>query len=339
MTESPLVSVVIPAYNAARTLDATLLSACAQEYRALEIIVVNDGSTDATRAIAEDHAARDPRVRVLNQANAGLAAARNAGWRNARSDLIAFLDADDVWVRTKIERQVRVFMHGTDRLGLVYCGSVRINVDGRVTNRYPIPQVDGDVLAPLFGGNFVGNGSAAMISRAALIHADGFDAALRGADAEGCEDYLLQCRIAEKFHFGVVPDLLVGYRDAPGSMSSNRPRMLRSWLLVAEEMRDRHPHRTMAINFGVRSYATWLVLDALSNRDVRQFADLARLIMRLPGAIAFPIPLRDVPAEGLRRLRSRVRSWFQEQSRRQPAAGDARFTLWSEDGGDDASTV
>lgn len=122
MTEAPLVSVVIPAYNAAATLDETLRSVRSQTHRALEIIVINDGSTDDTGAIARRHAAIDGRVQVANQDNAGLAAARNAGWRRARSELIAFLDADDLWAPTKIERQIDALRSGGSMSGWSIAG-------------------------------------------------------------------------------------------------------------------------------------------------------------------------------------------------------------------------
>src|SRR4051812_20898906 len=105
MTDQQLVSVVIPAYNAAATLDETLRSVRSQTHGALEIIVVNDGSADGTGTIAQRHAAVDHRVQVVTQDNAGLAASRNAGWMRARSEVIAFIDADDLWAPTKIERQ------------------------------------------------------------------------------------------------------------------------------------------------------------------------------------------------------------------------------------------
>jgi len=84
--DDTLVSVVIPAYNAQATLDETLSSVCAQTHQTLEIIVVDDGSTDGTHALAERHAAADARIRVLHQANAGVAAARNAGWQHSRAE-------------------------------------------------------------------------------------------------------------------------------------------------------------------------------------------------------------------------------------------------------------
>lgn len=112
---APLVSVVIPCYNAARWLAGAIESALAQTWPATEIITVNDGSNDASPAIARGYQPRG--VRVVDQANRGAAAARNAGLRAARGQFIQFLDADDLLAPDKIERQMRVLAPGSpDRL-------------------------------------------------------------------------------------------------------------------------------------------------------------------------------------------------------------------------------
>src|SRR5438034_11633591 len=104
MSISPcLVSVVIPAFNASATIDETIRSVRSQSHRDLDIIVVDDGSIDDTVAIAQRHAAYDSRIRIITQCNAGVAAARNAGWRAARADFIALLDADDLLTPSKTE--------------------------------------------------------------------------------------------------------------------------------------------------------------------------------------------------------------------------------------------
>jgi glycosyltransferase involved in cell wall biosynthesis len=102
----PLVSVIIPARNAARTLAETLLSICAQSLAELEVIVVDDGSTDATADIVRCHAKDDPRIRLLQQRAIGVCAAKNTGARAARGEYLTFLDSDDLWDRSKLERQV-----------------------------------------------------------------------------------------------------------------------------------------------------------------------------------------------------------------------------------------
>ncbi|HYE37152.1 glycosyltransferase family A protein [Methylocaldum sp.] len=105
--DTPLVSVVIPAYNAMAFLRQTLDSVLAQTYDNLEVIVVDDGSTDGTSDLLHGYGER---ITVLRQANAGQAAARNYGARVARGDMLAFLDSDDLWDAAKIARQVELLV-------------------------------------------------------------------------------------------------------------------------------------------------------------------------------------------------------------------------------------
>ncbi len=104
MSVSPLVSAVVPAFNAEATIRATLDSILAQTFAGLEVIVVDDGSTDATVDVVRQ--IEDPRVRLVEQPNGGAAAARNLGIHHARGDWVAFLDSDDLWLPHKLERQL-----------------------------------------------------------------------------------------------------------------------------------------------------------------------------------------------------------------------------------------
>src|SRR5258705_9340291 len=120
----PLVSVILPVRDGESFIGDTLESALGQTYRNLEVVVVDDGSRDRTRAVVEAWAERDSRVRIFVQANAGVAAARNKAIAAARGEFIAPLDADDLWDPTKIERQVQR-MNGTgETTGFVYCWQV-----------------------------------------------------------------------------------------------------------------------------------------------------------------------------------------------------------------------
>src|ERR1051326_5639298 len=108
MTSPPLVSIIIPCFNAARWLPATLQSALAQTWPNLEVIVVDDGSTDHSAAIARRY--EGDRVRGVVQPNAGAAAARNTGLRHARGEFIQFLDADDLLAPEKIAKQMEALL-------------------------------------------------------------------------------------------------------------------------------------------------------------------------------------------------------------------------------------
>jgi len=123
------VSVVIPAFNAERWLKATVESVLSQDYENLELIVVNDGSTDSTQEVAERIS--DPRSRCIQQTNRGLSAARNTGIRAASGSYVALLDADDLFRSTKLSEQVEALEKRPD-LGVVTCGFELIDEDGKV---------------------------------------------------------------------------------------------------------------------------------------------------------------------------------------------------------------
>lgn len=331
MTDSPLVSVVIPAYNASATLDETLRSVRSQTHNTLEIIVVNDGSTDNTGAIAKRHAAKDDRVQVVTQNNAGLAAARNEGWRRARSDLIAFLDSDDLWAPTKIERQIQALQAAGQHVGLVYCWYARIDSQSTITAAWEGARLAGHVLEQILAGNFVGNGSSALVRRQALIDANGFDSGLRAAGAEGCEDWLLQCRVAERYRFAVVPEHLIGYRYLPNNMSSNQPRMLRSWMLAHDEMLARQPDHRDALKRGVRNYAGWAVRDALSVRGLKNLPALLLLLFRRYPSLGLKVLLKDIPSALIGKVRARLHRLHRGTAKSMNAESGRRFLIGNPD--------
>ncbi|WP_019833546.1 glycosyltransferase family 2 protein [Sphingomonas sp. PR090111-T3T-6A] len=308
MRSTELVSVVIPAYNASATIDETLRSVRAQTHAYLEIIVVDDGSKDDTLDIARRHAAMDPRIRVLSQANAGVAAARNFGWKSAHADLIAFVDADDLWAPTKIERQLHALLGGGKRVGLVYAWYQLIDGESRVLQPGGKPLFEGDVLDDIFCGNFIGNGSAVLVRRQVLIDTQGFESSLRAADAQGCEDLLFYCRAAERHHFAVIPDYLIGYRTLPDNMSSNLPRMLRSWMLVMDEMETRHADRHATLATGLRHYGAWLLFKALRTGRLDYFREVLSLLAGRDKGIALVAFWLDLPGWCVNAVRWRVQA-------------------------------
>jgi glycosyltransferase involved in cell wall biosynthesis len=334
--EGALVSVVIPAYNAAATLDETLHSVRTQTHRALEIIVVDDGSTDTTRALAERHAAADGRLRVLHQANAGVAAARNTGWQHARSDLIAFVDADDLWAPTKIDKQLRALLAGGERCGLAYCWMSRIDAAGAVIRDHGGTRHEGRVLDAILQTNFVGNGSAALVRRQALIDSGGFDSRLRAAGGEGCEDWLFYARVAGAYDFALVAEHLVGYRELPDNMSSNRQRMLRSHMLMCDQMRAQHPRQAQIVRLGLRNYAFWLLLDTRPRANLGASAAMWSVLLRGYPRVALRILLADLPLNSMQRLRNRLGRWRRGIAAPVAKGAGRRFLPRSADGGDPA---
>lgn len=233
MTSSPpLVSVIIPAYNAQATLGATLSSVQAQTHANLEIIVVDDGSTDKTHELAVAVQAKDSRVRLIRQVNAGVAAARNRAMFEARGEWIAPLDADDLWHPDKLRRQLsRLALN--PNAGVCYCWSVDIDLASRVTERrLLVPQFEGWVYEALLLDNFLSNSSSPLIRIGDARSVGGWDATLRDANAQGCEDWDIYLRLARVTPFMLEPGFLVGYRQSETAMSRDIWRMRRSHALV-----------------------------------------------------------------------------------------------------------
>jgi glycosyltransferase involved in cell wall biosynthesis len=251
----PLVSVIIPVLNAEATLAETLRSVAAQSYSNLEILIVDDGSTDATPVIAEAFCALEPRARLIGKENGGVASARNLGIAEARGEWVAPVDADDLWHPAKIERQVAAALAAPARPGFVYCWFRVIDGTGRIIGAGERWRVEGRALGPLAFRNIVGNGSALLLSRAAALEVGGYDESLRARQAEGCEDVALQLEIARRYPVAFVPEYLVGYRFQPDSMSRNADSMARSWQLAHERVRGEVPAKVLRFNAGVRSLA------------------------------------------------------------------------------------
>jgi glycosyltransferase involved in cell wall biosynthesis len=305
MDHLDLVSVIIPAFNAAVTIGETLLSVRSQTHRRLEIIVVDDGSEDLTPQIVLKHADEDRRVQLIQQPNAGVAAARNRGIAASTSSFVAPIDADDLWRPDKIERQLAALHQGGEAVALVYTWSAIIDRHSRIIGYSPGPTYTGMVLDNFLQGNFCGNGSCVLMRKQAIVEAGGYDPSLRARSAQGFEDFQLYFRIAARHEFAVVPDHLTGYRWMPTSMSADVLQMLRSWDLVSEEICSRYPERASTIR-ALRVY----FLGYLYDRGLK--AQRWRAALRLGAMLIQQRPLsgtKQVFLSPARRLARRIVSW------------------------------
>lgn len=246
-TDLPLVSVVIPAHNAERFVAQTLRSVLAQTYRNIEVLVINDGSTDRTEAIVRRFAQQDARVRLLTQSNAGVAAARNLGIQRARGQLIAPIDADDLWHLDNLAKQVEHLLKLPDSVGVVYSWSLDIDQQNQQTGGFHAARITGDVHATLLCHNFLGNASCTLIRRSCLVAVGGYSEQFQAQQIQGCEDWDLYLRLAERYEFGVVPEFLVSYRKLQHSMSYDYRRMANSHCLVLQTVQQRRPKLPMLL--------------------------------------------------------------------------------------------
>ncbi len=222
------VSVIIPAYNAEGTLEEPLESLLAQTHTEWEAIIVDDGSSDGTLALAEDHARRDSRLRVISQENAGVSVARNTGIAAASHDWLLFLDADDTIASEYLERMTRA-LERDDSLDAVHCGWCSLTPRGYRTC-ICIPKMEGDLFEELaLDWQFAIH--ACVVKKALVEEVGGFEPGLTTS-----EDWDLWQRVARTgARFGIVPELLAFYRMRRGSASKQAYRMLVDAVRVLEQ--------------------------------------------------------------------------------------------------------
>ena len=209
---APLVSVVIPNYNYARYLPAALDSVLGQTHTALDVMVVDDGSTDDSAAVLARY---DGRIRVLRQKNAGVSAARNNGIAASRGEAIAFLDADDVWDREKIAAQVERL--ADLQVGLVHCGIEFIDAQGQSLG-VDVAGEEGDILLPhaLLRAKTVRTGSSALVRKVCFDTVGSFDTGLSTS-----ADWDMWRRIAGTYRVAMVRRPLLKYRVHGAQMHKN----------------------------------------------------------------------------------------------------------------------
>lgn len=208
----PIISVVIPAYNAAHTILETIDSVLQQTFTDFELIVINDGSTDQTVELLEK--IQDLRLKVFSYSNGGLPVARNRGIARASGDYIAFLDADDLWTADKLELQFAA-LQTYPEAGVAYSWTCNMSQAGEAF--YPGHSVtySGNVYAQLLLGNFLASGSNCLIRRNVIASAGEFDPTLKSY-----EDWDYWLRLAARCPFIVVPKYQILYRQSSGAMSS-----------------------------------------------------------------------------------------------------------------------
>jgi glycosyltransferase involved in cell wall biosynthesis len=239
-SSNPLVSVIIPAFNASEHIRQTLESVLAQTYQAIEVIVVDDGSSDATTDIVKEFVKRDTRFQLFRQTNAGVGAARNTAIRKARGKYIAPLDADDVWFPEKLEKQVACMEQYGMETGLVYCWFSLVDAHGDFLGNAHQEGAEGRLRLALLLRNVVGGGSVPLLRATALEKIGLYLTRTEQGGAQGCEDWDLYLRIAEAFSVRVVPEYLVAYRQTSSSMSGQSEKMAASYAVVIHRARERN---------------------------------------------------------------------------------------------------
>ncbi len=230
----PEVSIIITVYNLATYLEEAIRSVLNQTYQDMEIIVVDDGSTDNTRELVMNFA--NPKINYIFQKNRGAGAARNTGIRASTGRYIAFLDADDVWLPQKLELQLKV-IESSPWASVIYCdmyfyGTTDYTLPETFFQQFKWPPPWGKVLDKMAIRSF-GIPSTLLVKRDVFEKIGLFDEGL-----PYCDDYDMLLRMAAYFEFEVLPTPLVKYRLHPSQISRNYAQVLMNHVIVFDKAKE-----------------------------------------------------------------------------------------------------
>ncbi|WP_353216644.1 glycosyltransferase family 2 protein [Sandarakinorhabdus sp.] len=308
MNNMPLISVIMPVYNVEEYVGEAIQSVIDQSFANWELLIIDDGGQDASMVICRMFT--DKRIRIISQANRGLAGARNTGIAAARGNYIALLDSDDRWDRNKLLMHM-IHLEADSSVDVSYAGSRMIDAAGQPLQTAMRPQLTGITAADILKRNPVGNGSAAVmrrssLNRAAFAHPDvpgrtcWFDESFRQS-----EDIELWLRLsaAHGCRFEGIDGLLTDYRIIAGGLSANIARQYESWeraiaksAQAAPQLIARHGRQAMAyqlrylarraIQLGDGGFAWSLSLQALRAGPAMMLAEPRKTLTTLAAALA-----------------------------------------------------
>lgn len=271
-----LVSVVIPCFNGERFVAEAVDSALGQTYRPVEVIVVDDGSTDGSPSVIRSYGSR---IRVVTQNNAGLPAARNAGIRASHGKYCAFLDADDYWHPVFLERMIAALE--ASHAGIAYCGWQNVGLPGPRGEPFVPPDYENEAkLEAMFGG-VRWPVHAAVVRRDVVDSVGGFD-----PQRKSCEDFAFWIRAATNYKLARVPHVLAYYRHhGEAQMTKNREKIAINHWQVQEEFLRENPKVVNALGKDkIAELTLGKLLDrgyeCYWNRDLTAARNIFRLVMK-----------------------------------------------------------
>jgi glycosyltransferase involved in cell wall biosynthesis len=295
----PKVSVIIPVYNSEVSVAETLSSVIAQTYRDLEIIIVDDGSTDNSIDICQQFP--DERIKIVHQKNRGLAGARNTGIRHAQGEFLAFIDSDDVWLSEKLEKHLLHF-YNSPQVGVSFSRSQFIDDQSKPVGIYQMPKLTNITPEYLFCRNPIGNGSAVVIRREVLT-AIKFEANLYGEVEDfyfddrfrQSEDIECWLRIALQTNWQIegIPEALTLYRLNSGGLSANILKQYESWEKILVKTQVYHPDFIKQWGNKARAYQLrYLARRATRQRETKMAVDLINQALKTHWQIIWEEPRR-----------------------------------------------
>lgn len=286
----PLVSIIMPAFNAEATISDSINSVLAQTYENYELIIADDGSLDATYKIISSY--KDPRIKYLYQDQSGVGcpgSARNLALASATGEYIAFLDSDDLWDPLKLEIQINYFINNHYHVDLIYTDYATFTSSAALALQadvYP-PQLFSSIFNNLLVKNYIP--TLTVMVKAQVIQ----DVGLFRIDLHGVEDWDLWLRISHKYRFHFIDTLLAYYRISDTSITGNRLRHLNNeFLLVEEYIANNLCHSPIVANaalaFLEAKRIKYLILYHHYSSSIRSFCILLfRLIKIYPVILPF----------------------------------------------------
>ncbi len=246
-TFKPIFSVVIPVYNVAEYIKKCLDSVLAQTFSSFEIVCVNDGSPDNSVELIQQYS--DPRIRIINQKNKGLAAARNTGINASRGIFVALLDSDDFWAPTKLSKHFR-HLQSDPQIGISYSASHFVDGKGQRLGIGQFPKTKNIGAKDIFCRNPIGNGSAPVLRKSMLNELavpaviDGeyrlqyFDENMRQSEDV---EFWLRASLKGQLKIEGIPEALTYYRVNMSGLSANLDQQYESWLYSVKQNRKISP--------------------------------------------------------------------------------------------------
>ncbi|MBW4664430.1 MAG: glycosyltransferase family 2 protein [Chroococcus sp. CMT-3BRIN-NPC107] len=257
------VSIIIPAYNAMTYLPETIQSVLQQTFTDFEVLIVDDGSSDNITEWA--NALTDKRIKLISQSNLGVSNARNTAINLARAEYIAFLDADDLWQPTKLEKQVH-FLDNNPNVGLVATWATLTNERGEPLSEVEIDFKQGNIRQQIIEINLIPCGSIPMVRRTCFKNTGLFDPTLCFG-----EDWEMWTKLAANYDFGLIKESLVYYRQHSRNSSNNYQKLLPDFDRLIKKMFDSVPKELQSIKaktYGrMNLYIAW---KSLENRDYQE---------------------------------------------------------------------
>ncbi len=227
------VSIIIPTYNSANTIEETIVSVQQQSFTNWELIIIDDGSQDNTVEVIKNIA--ESRIKLFSDKNGGVAVARNRGIAQATGDFIAFLDADDLWTPDKLKLQIEA-LNQNPKAKVAYSWTSFIDENGKFLFSGKNLYYQGNVYSNLLLTNFLLSGSNILICRDALQVVTSFR-----PDLPYVADWDFYLRLAKNFEFAVVPKYQILYRQSANSMSSKIEQIKQESLEIINEAFQTRP--------------------------------------------------------------------------------------------------